>query len=60
MDTSKIPQCEQCQAALIEGYAEMKTALTGERKQLCFACAVQQFRIRRSTENADKQKHTDH
>ena len=48
MDPNKIPQCEQCRAALVDGYAEVTTALEEKRMRLCFSCAIEDMRIKRA------------
>jgi len=52
-DTGKIPQCDRCSAALLEGYCEMVTALTEERQKLCFSCARLEMKLKRALDEDD-------
>jgi hypothetical protein len=52
MDENKIQQCEQCSAALVDGYCEMRTA-DGMRLRLCFACSRKELIKKREQELSD-------
>lgn len=52
-NADRIPQCEQCSAALLDGYAEVTMSLTGERKRLCWTCARSEHAIARALEQDD-------
>jgi hypothetical protein len=53
MDENKIPQCERCEGALVDGYCEMRTALTETRLRLCFDCAGTELHLKRLLESDD-------
>lgn len=51
---SSIKQCDQCKAALTEGYCEITTALEEKRVRLCFSCAREEMALKRALEEDDR------